>query len=52
MGFYNTYITVKLTVSRNLLDDKWMLDKPTVCNSLTAPDFQIFYFCEFLDMRI
>ena len=54
MGFYDTYITVKLTISRiecHLLDEKWMLGKPTVCNRLSAPDFQKFHFCEFIYMR-
>ena len=35
VGFYDTFITVKLTISRiecHLLDEKWMLDKPTVYN--------------------
>ena len=45
--FYDTFTTVKLTVSRiewHVLGEKEMLDKPTVCNWLSAPDFQIFHF--------
>ena len=53
MGFYDTYIIVKLTISRiecHLLDERWMLGKPTVCNRLSAPDFQKIHFCEFIYM--